>query len=90
MPVMPAESQWMIQRGAADPTSGSLQEGRGTFIVPAEARWMIERCGSDPTSGSLRKVKLEGRACHARGSLLPIKTKRPYFAVRRLWPNVFF
>ena len=59
--VTPVESEWIIQRGAADlqeadPTSGSLRRrnGRGTLVVPAELAWIIKRCAADMTSTSLR------------------------------------
>jgi hypothetical protein len=51
---MPAEAEWIIQRWAADPTSGSLQGEirRGTFIVPTDVEWIVKRDTTDPTSGS--------------------------------------
>jgi len=45
MPVMPEESRWIIKRGAADPTSGSLQLVRGTRVVPDEASPCAGRAG---------------------------------------------
>jgi len=63
---MPAEVEWIIKRGAADPTSGSLREAdltsrslreeirRGALVVPDEAKWTIKRNVTDATSASLR------------------------------------
>ncbi|ASV73118.1 hypothetical protein THTE_0516 [Thermogutta terrifontis] len=70
---MPGKRELMIERGATDPTSGSLQgeadvtgtslrkrfsEGRrGTLVVPGKRELMIERGATDPTSGSLRSKR---------------------------------
>jgi len=56
VPVVPAKAEWIIQRCAADLTSGSLQKGnrRGVPVTPAEMRWIIKRNSADLTSRSLQ------------------------------------
>jgi len=56
--VVPTDVGWMIQRGAPDLTSRSLQEEirRGVLVTPAELEWIIKRNATDPTSGSLQPM----------------------------------
>jgi len=76
---MPAEAEWIIQRWAADPTSGSLQGEirRGTFIVPTDVEWIVKRDTTDPTSGSLREADpTSGSPSSRRGMpVMPVELK---------------
>jgi len=75
--VVPAESEWIIKRNAADPTSGSLRD-EGSDGHACHARLEGHACharrsGIDypmwcggPDKRVPPRGKSEGRACHAR------------------------
>jgi len=50
MLVMPAELEWIVKRGAADPTSGSLQEAARISIVSRAENLTTAKLQMHPTA----------------------------------------